>query len=57
MQNLPDDIEDLLKSLYKMSQTEDWDESSAQELVVWGGTIYEKYYLPDNGIIKEDRFI
>lgn len=41
------DIKNLLKSLHKMSQSEDWDESSAQELVMWVGEIYEKYYLDE----------
>lgn len=37
------EIENLLKALYKMSLSPDWSESKAQELVTWGGELYEKY--------------
>jgi len=37
------EIEDILKALYKMSLSPDWSESKAQELVMWGGELYEKY--------------
>lgn len=33
----------LLKSMHKMSQSEDWDECEAQELVMYGGELYEEY--------------
>lgn len=36
-------IKSLLKSLHEMSQGEDWDESSAQSLIVYGGELYEEY--------------
>lgn len=39
------EIKNLLEKLHKMSQSEDWDESSAQMLVQWGGELYEKYFL------------
>ena len=36
-------IKGLLKALHEMSQGEDWDESSAQSLIVYGGELYEEY--------------
>jgi len=36
-------IKSLLKELHEMSQGEDWDESSAQSLIVYGGELYEEY--------------
>ena len=44
---LPLEIKSLLKALYKMSISEDWSESEAQELVIWGGELYEKYERQD----------
>lgn len=38
-----DKIKRLLKALHEMSQGEDWDESSAQSLIVYGGELYEEY--------------
>ena len=40
---LPDEIKSLLKDLHKMSISEDWSETKAQELIMWGGQLYEKY--------------
>ena len=40
---LPDEIKEFLKSLHEMSEGEDWDESDAQDLVMRGGKLYEKY--------------
>jgi len=36
-------IKSLLKSLHEMAEGEDWDESSAQSLIVYGGELYEEY--------------
>jgi len=36
-------IKSLLKALHEMSKGEDWDESSAQSLIVHGGELYEEY--------------
>lgn len=36
-------IKSLLKALHEMSEGEDWDESSAQSLIVYGGELYEEY--------------
>lgn len=41
---MDDDIKKLLEALYKMSQDENWNESHAQELIVWGAELYNKYY-------------
>ena len=35
-------IKSLLKALHEMSKGEDWDESSAQSLIVHGGELYEE---------------
>ena len=40
---MKDKIISLLKSMHEMSQSEDWDECEAQELVVYGGELYEEY--------------
>ena len=42
-QSVPDDLKEFLKSLHEMSECEDWDESDAQDLVMRGGQLYEKY--------------
>ena len=41
--SLPDDLKNFLESLWSMSLSEDWDEASAQDLVMRGGELYEKY--------------
>jgi hypothetical protein len=33
----------LLEALKDMSQSEDWDENRAQQLVQWGGQLYDEY--------------
>ena len=38
------DIKQLLESMYDMSLREDWDESSAQELIIHGGDLYVEYF-------------
>ena len=35
----------LLESMKKMSDVEDWDESGAQCLIQYGGELYDKYCL------------
>lgn len=40
---LPEDIERLLHAMKEMSQCEDWSESRAQEIVLFGGELYDKY--------------
>lgn len=41
--NIPEDLKNFLESLWSMSLSEDWDEASAQDLVMCGGELYEKY--------------
>lgn len=40
---LPDELKNFLESLWSMSLREDWSESDAQDLVMRGGQLYEKY--------------
>lgn len=47
---MDDDIKRLLEELYKMSQDENWNESHAQELIVWGGELYQKYYSNESKV-------
>ena len=42
--NKEEEIRRLLESLFEMSECEDWDESRAQELIMWGGELFSKYY-------------
>ena len=45
--NIPDEIVSLLKVMYETSQSCDWSESDAQETMVWGSSLYEKFVLND----------
>ena len=45
--NIPDEIVSLLKVMYETSQSCDWSESDAQETMVWGSSLYEKFILDD----------
>ena len=40
-----EEIKRLLEAMYRMSQPEDWSESRAQEPIMDGGSLYEKYVL------------
>lgn len=51
---MDNDLKRLLEALHQMSQNESWDESRAQELVVWGAELYQKY-LSHNS--EEDKTI
>lgn len=42
------EIQKLLKRMYDMSQSEDWDESTAQELIMDGGDLYADYFRNNN---------
>lgn len=37
-------IEQLLTVMFDMTQREDWDESEAQELIMWGAKLYEEIF-------------
>lgn len=41
-------IQGLLRDMYNMSQSEDWDESAAQELIIAGGDLYADYFRNNN---------
>jgi hypothetical protein len=38
----------MLKTMYDMSQREDWDESAAQFLIMDGGDLYADYFRNNN---------
>lgn len=42
------EIERFLEAVHKMSLSQDWSESHAQELVMWGGELYEEYFLKND---------
>lgn len=37
------EIESFLEAVHRMSQSQDWDENHAQELIMCGGELYKKY--------------
>mgnify|MGYP003325836727 CR=1 FL=1 len=39
-----EEIKRFLESNWEMSQSEDWSEPRAQELVMWGGELYEEFF-------------
>lgn len=41
-------IKKLLTAMYNMSQREDWDESEAQELIMWGADMYMEYFKDED---------
>lgn len=41
-------IEKFLEAVHEMYLSEDWSESKAQELVMWGGELYEQYFKKNN---------
>ena len=41
-------IINLLKAMYDIAQSEDWDESRAQELIMDGGDLYADYFRNNN---------
>jgi hypothetical protein len=43
------EIDRLLKRMYDMSLREDWNESSAQELIIHGGDLYVEYFKNQTG--------
>lgn len=44
----------LLEAMKEMSESEDWNESRAQELVLFGGELYDTYHLQLRGKIDDE---
>ena len=42
---IPSEIEFLLEEMYRLSKKEDWNESYAQDLIVSGALLYQRYIL------------
>ena len=49
-------IKELLKAMNDMSNSENWSESDAQDIIVWGGELYQELYDKEIKVIPMPKF-